>query len=113
MKDKVVLITGAGAGLGKEYAKWFARYGAKVVVNDFKDATKTVEEIKAAGGEAWADQHDVASQAEEIIKNVIDKYGTIDVLVNNAGILRDKSFAKMSDQEWDQVQKSICWVLST
>lgn len=105
LKDKVVLITGAGAGLGKEYAKWFARYGAKVVVNDFKDATKTVEEIKAAGGEAWADQHDVASQAEEIIKNVIDKYGTIDVLVNNAGILRDKSFAKMSDQEWDQVQK--------
>ncbi|KAF6072670.1 short chain dehydrogenase family protein [Candida albicans] len=76
LKDKVVLITGAGAGLGKEYAKWFARYGAKVVVNDFKDATKTVEEIKAAGGEAWADQHDVASQAEEIIKNVIDKYGT-------------------------------------
>lgn len=88
MKDKVVLITGAGAGLGKEYAKWFAKYGAKVVVNDFKDATKTVEEIKAAGGEAWPDQHDVAKDSEAIIKNVIDKYGTIDILVNNAGILR-------------------------
>ncbi|CAI5758475.1 unnamed protein product [Candida verbasci] len=104
LKDKVVLITGAGAGLGKEYAKWFAKYGAKVVVNDFKDASKTVEEIKQAGGEAHADQHDVATDAEAIIKNVVDKYGTIDVLVNNAGILRDRSFAKMTKQEWDQVQ---------
>ncbi|RCK65171.1 Peroxisomal hydratase-dehydrogenase-epimerase [Candida viswanathii] len=105
LKDKVVLITGAGAGLGKEYAKWFAKYGAKVVVNDFKDATKTVDEIKAAGGEAWPDQHDVAKDSEAIIKNVIDKYGTIDILVNNAGILRDRSFAKMSKQEWDSVQQ--------
>ncbi|EMG46225.1 Peroxisomal hydratase-dehydrogenase-epimerase [Candida maltosa Xu316] len=105
LKDRVVLITGAGAGLGKEYAKWFAKYGAKVVVNDFKDATKTVEEIKAAGGEAWPDHHDVARDAEAIIKNVIDKYGTIDVLVNNAGILRDRSFAKMSQQEWESVQQ--------
>ncbi|KAI5967351.1 FOX2 [Candida margitis] len=104
LKDKVVLITGAGAGLGKEYAKWFARYGAKVVVNDFKDASKTVEEIKAAGGEAHADQHDVATQAEAIMENVLNKYGTIDVLVNNAGILRDRSFAKMTKQEWDSVQ---------
>ncbi|KAG2736406.1 hypothetical protein G9P44_000496 [Scheffersomyces stipitis] len=105
LKGRVVLITGAGAGLGKEYAKWYARYGAKVVVNDFKDASKTVEEIKAAGGEAHVDHHDVATQAEAIIKNVIDKYGTIDILVNNAGILRDRSFAKMSYDEWIQVQK--------
>ncbi|KAM9910047.1 hypothetical protein OXX69_004861, partial [Metschnikowia pulcherrima] len=105
VKDRVVVITGAGAGLGRDYAIAFAKAGAKVVVNDFKDPSKVVEEIKAAGGEAHGDQHDVASQAKEIIDNVINKYGTIDVLVNNAGILRDKSFAKMSYEEWLQVQK--------
>ncbi|KAG7663682.1 FOX2 [[Candida] subhashii] len=105
LKGKVVLITGAGAGLGREYAKWFARYGAKVVVNDFKDASKTVEEIKAAGGEAHVDHHDVATQAKEIIDNVVAKYGTLDILVNNAGILRDRSFPKMTPQEWDSVQQ--------
>lgn len=105
LKDKVVLITGAGAGLGRDYALFFARYGAKVVVNDFVDPSKVVEEIKAAGGEAHGDKHDVGTQYKEIIDNVINKYGTIDVLVNNAGILRDKSFAKMSDKEWYQVQQ--------
>ncbi|KAK6455767.1 uncharacterized protein RJT20DRAFT_50086 [Scheffersomyces xylosifermentans] len=105
LKNKVVLITGAGAGLGKEYAKFFAKYGAKVVVNDFKDASKTVAEIKAAGGEAAVDHHNVATEAEAIIKNVIDTYGTIDILINNAGILRDKSFAKMSPEEWYSVQQ--------
>ncbi|KAK6464294.1 hypothetical protein DFJ63DRAFT_284330 [Scheffersomyces coipomensis] len=104
LKNRVVLITGAGAGLGKEYAKWFAKYGAKVVVNDFKDASQTVNEIKAAGGEAHPDHHDVAKEAEAIIENVIAKYGTIDILVNNAGILRDKSFANMSDSDWFSVQ---------
>lgn len=105
LKGKVVLITGAGAGLGKDYALAFAKYGAKVVVNDFKDPSQVVDEIKKAGGEAHGDTHDVATQAKEIIDNVIAKYGTIDVLVNNAGILRDKSFAKMSYEEWLQVQK--------
>lgn len=105
LKDKVVLITGAGAGLGRAYALYFAKYGAKVVVNDFKDPSKVVEEIKAAGGEAHGDTHDVASDAQAIIDNVIGKYGTIDVLVNNAGILRDKSFAKLSYDDWLLVQK--------
>ena len=105
VKGRVVVITGAGAGLGRDYALAFAKAGAKVVVNDFKDPSKVVEEIKAAGGEAHGDKHDVATQAKEIIDNVINKYGTIDVLVNNAGILRDKSFAKMSYEEWLQVQK--------
>jgi multifunctional beta-oxidation protein len=105
LKDKVVLITGAGAGLGRDYALFFAKYGAKVVVNDFKDPSAVVNEIKAAGGEAHGDQHDVAKDSQAIIDNVIGKYGTIDVLINNAGILRDKSFAKMSDAEWFQVQK--------
>ncbi|OBA22712.1 NAD(P)-binding protein [Metschnikowia bicuspidata var. bicuspidata NRRL YB-4993] len=105
VKGRVVVITGAGAGLGRDYALAFAKAGAKVVVNDFKDPSKVVDEIKAAGGEAHGDQHDVASQAKEIIDNVINKYGTIDILVNNAGILRDKSFAKMTYDEWLQVQK--------
>ncbi|CAN3366739.1 peroxisomal hydratase-dehydrogenase-epimerase [Diutina catenulata] len=105
LKDKVVLITGAGAGLGKDYAKFLASYGAKVVVNDFKDASKTVEEIKAAGGDAHADQHDVAKDAKAIVDNVIGKYGRLDILINNAGILRDKSFAKMTDAEWFSVQQ--------
>jgi multifunctional beta-oxidation protein len=105
LKDKVVLITGAGAGLGRDYALFFAKYGAKVVVNDFKDPSSVVNEIKAAGGEAHGDQHDVARDSQAIIDNVIGKYGTIDVLINNAGILRDKSFAKMTDAEWFQVQK--------
>ncbi|RKP29420.1 NAD(P)-binding protein [Metschnikowia bicuspidata] len=104
VKGRVVVITGAGAGLGRDYALTFAKAGAKVVVNDFKDPLKVVAEIKAAGGEAHSDQHDVATQAKEIIDNVINKYGTIDVLVNNAGILRDRSFAKMTYEEWLQVQ---------
>lgn len=104
VKDRVVVVTGAGAGLGRDYALAFANAGAKVVVNDFKDPLKVVEEIKAAGGEAHGDQHDVATQAKEIIDNVINKYGTIDVLVNNAGILRDRSFVKMTYEEWLQVQ---------
>lgn len=105
VKGRVVVITGAGAGLGRDYALAFAKAGAKVVVNDFKDPSKVVEEIKKAGGEAHGDTHDVATQAKEIIDNVLAKYGTIDVLVNNAGILRDKSFAKMTYDDWLAVQK--------
>lgn len=105
VKGRVVVITGAGAGLGRDYALAFAKAGAKVVVNDFKDPSKVVEEIKAAGGEAHGDKHDVATQAKDIIDSAVGKFGTIDILINNAGILRDKSFAKMSYEEWLQVQK--------
>lgn len=105
LKGKVVLITGAGAGLGRDYALWYAKYGAKVVVNDFKDPSKVVDEIIKNGGEAHGDKHDVASDSQAIIDNVVNKYGTIDILVNNAGVLRDKSFAKMTDADWDIVQK--------
>lgn len=103
LRDKVVVITGSGNGLGKSHALWFAKYGAKVVVNDFKDPYSVVDEINKSGGTAVASKHDVYSEADKIIKTALDNFGTVDILVNNAGILRDRSFAKMSQQEWDQV----------
>ena len=111
--DKVVVITGAGNGLGKVYAKFFAKRGAKVVVNDLGGsvngeggsssvADKVVQEIKSEGGEAVANYNSV-TEGEKIIQTAVDAFGRIDVLVNNAGILRDVSLAKMTDQDWDKV----------
>ena len=106
--DKVVVVTGAGGGLGKSHALEFARRGAKVVVNDLggamdgsggsSDAAEAVvAQIKDAGGEAIANGSSVTDDAgvDNMIKQTMDAYGRIDVLVNNAGVLRDKSFAKM------------------
>ena len=106
--DKVVIVTGAGGGLGKSHALEFARRGAKVVVNDLggamdgsggsSDAAEAVvAQIKDAGGEAIANGSSVTDDAgvDNMIKQTMDAYGRIDVLVNNAGVLRDKSFAKM------------------
>lgn len=103
LKGKVVIITGAGGGLGKSHAKLFAKYGAKVVVNDFNDPFTVVNEIKQAGGEAVGSKHDVYKDAEAVVKTATDAFGTVDILVNNAGILRDRSFLKMSQQDWDSV----------
>jgi 3-hydroxyacyl-CoA dehydrogenase/3a,7a,12a-trihydroxy-5b-cholest-24-enoyl-CoA hydratase len=111
--NKVVVITGAGAGLGKSYALFFAKKGAKVVVNDLgtshqgtglnsKAADSVVAEIKAAGGHAVAN-YDSAEEGDKIIKTAIDAYGRVDVLINNAGILRDKSFKKMTKEDWDLI----------
>ena len=106
--DKVVIVTGAGGGLGKSHALEFARRGATVVVNDLggamdgsggssEAAEAVVAEIKEAGGEAIANGSSVIDDAgvDNMIKQTMDAYGRIDVLVNNAGVLRDKSFAKM------------------
>jgi len=114
--DKVVIVTGAGGGLGKSHALEFARRGAKVVVNDLGGsvdgsggasdaANAVVEEIKAEGGEAIANGASVADQSgvQNMIDEVMSKWGRIDVLVNNAGILRDKSFHKISLEEFDAV----------
>ncbi len=112
---KVVVITGAGNGLGRSHALEFARRGAKVVVNDLggshtgdgkssSAADKVVEEIKAAGGEA-APNYDSVEDGDKIVKTAVDAFGRIDVLVNNAGILRDVSFAKMTDQDWDLIYR--------
>ncbi len=106
LKDAVCLITGAGGGLGRAYAMQLARCGARVVVNDFnpKAADAVVAEIVAAGGSAVADHHSVTDGAAEMIADIISRFGRIDAIINNAGILRDKSFAKMTDAEWGAVQ---------
>ncbi|KAF8464049.1 hypothetical protein BDZ91DRAFT_730630 [Kalaharituber pfeilii] len=101
-KDKVVLVTGAGAGLGRAYALLFAKLGAKVVVNDVANPDNTVAEIKALGRQAAPDKHSV-EDGDAVIKSCVDAFGTVHVIVNNAGILRDKSFQGMTDQQWDQV----------
>ena len=118
VQDKVVVITGAGGGIGRDFALAFAREGAKVVVNDIGasvsgegndagPAQAVVNEIKALGGTAVANTDSVAdvAAAGKIIQTALDVYGRVDVVVNNAGILRDRFFHKMSVDEWDAVIK--------
>jgi len=107
VKDKVVIITGSGGGIGKETALLFAKEGAKVVVADVneKGGTETVENIKKAGGEAFFAKLDVSSrdQIKQVVKDTIAKYGKIDVLINNAGIIQDALVVKMTEEQWDKV----------
>ncbi len=104
LDGRVAIITGAGRGLGREHARLFAAEGAKVVVNDLGDvAEEAAEEIRAAGGEAIASNHDITSWAggEALVGAAVDAFGRLDVLVNNAGILRDRMLVSMSEEEWD------------
>jgi multifunctional beta-oxidation protein len=101
-KDKVVLVTGAGEGLGRAYAQLFAKLGGKVAVNDIVNAEKVTKNIQASGGEATALTMSV-EQGENIVKAVVQKYGRIDIVVNNAGILGDKAFLNMTDDLWFSV----------
>jgi len=112
---KVAVVTGAGNGLGRSHALLLGSRGAKVVVNDLGGSThgegkgtsaadKVVAEIKAAGGTAVAN-YDSVENGEKIIQTALDSFGGVDLVINNAGILRDVSFAKMSDADWDLIYK--------
>lgn len=107
VKGKVAVVTGAGGGIGKGIALALAASGASVVVNDIGagPAQSVVDEIKAAGGQAVANTDSVATResAEKIVQNAVDVFGKIDIVVNNAGNLRDRLFHKMNDEEWSQV----------
>jgi NAD(P)-dependent dehydrogenase (short-subunit alcohol dehydrogenase family) len=113
---RVVIITGAGRGIGREHALAYASEGPKVVVNDLggdmhgdggslSPAMEVVEEIKAMGGEAVADGENVAdfAGAGRMVQRAIDTFGTVDTIVNNAGILRDRMIFSMEEAEWDAV----------
>ncbi|HET8944127.1 MAG TPA: SDR family NAD(P)-dependent oxidoreductase, partial [Dehalococcoidia bacterium] len=114
---RVAIVTGAGGGLGRSHALLLASRGAKVVVNDLggsRDGTgapssemanKVVEEIKSAGGEAVADAHgvDTVDGGEAIVKTALDAYGKIDIVIANAGILRDRAFHNITEEDWDKI----------
>ncbi|ALG85965.1 SDR family oxidoreductase [Gordonia phthalatica] len=106
---RVVIVTGAGQGIGRAHAHAFAADGAKVVVNDYAadSAATVVEEIKAAGGEAVVAAGDVADwdTGAKIVQTAIDTFGRLDVLVNNAGFLRDRMLLSLSEEEWDAVTR--------
>lgn len=106
LDGRVAIITGAARGLGREHALLFAAEGAKVVVNDVgPEAEVVAQEIRASGGEAVASTHDITtwSGGEELVALAVSELGGLDVLVNNAGILRDRMLVSMSEQEWDEV----------
>ncbi|WP_333807313.1 SDR family NAD(P)-dependent oxidoreductase [Phenylobacterium sp.] len=119
LDGKVAIITGGGGGLGEAYARLFAREGAAVVVNDLggardgsgdgsvSAAQKVVNDILAEGGRAVANGDDVSTMegGANILKTALDAFGQVDILVCNAGILRDKSFANTSEADWDLVVK--------
>ena len=116
LEGKVIVVTGSGGGIGREHALAMAKEGGKIVVNDLggsRDGSGTgsamadavVEEIKSAGGEAVANYDSVASVegGENIVKTAVDAFGQLDVCVNNAGILRDKTLSKLDEGMWDSV----------
>jgi NAD(P)-dependent dehydrogenase (short-subunit alcohol dehydrogenase family) len=117
-EGRVVIVTGAGRGLGRSYALAFAREGAKVVVNDLgttlsgegrdtATAQKVVDEIRAAGGQAVANGDDVSEwdSAKRIVDAAVENFGGLDVVVNNAGVVRDRMFVSATLDEWDATMK--------
>ena len=116
LEDKVAVVTGAARGIGRQIALAMARDGARVVVNDYggtadgtgpsrTPADDVVNEIKAAGGQAVANYESVATMTggQRIIQTALDHFGGVDIVVNNAGILRDRMIFNMTEEEWDGV----------
>ena len=116
LEGKVAIVTGAGRGIGRGEALLLAEEGAKVVVNDLggsvggegedqRPAEQVAEEIRAAGGEAVANFDSVATMegGENIVKTAVEAFGGLDILINNAGILRDRMVFNMTEEEWDLV----------
>jgi len=117
-EGRVAIVTGAGRGLGRQHALLLAAHGAKVVINDIgagvdgagsdaSPAREVADAIKQAGGEAITDAHDVSDWrgAKAMIEQAIDSFGKLDILINNAGILRDRMLTNMDEEEWDAVIK--------
>lgn len=107
VKDKVVLITGGGSGIGRETGLLMAKEGAKIVVGDVneKAGMETVETINKSGGDAIFAKLDVSNreQAKQAVRDALAKYGRLDVLINNAGIIQDALVVKMTEEQWDKV----------
>ena len=104
-EGRVAIVTGAGGGLGRAYALELARRGARVLVNDVRDAQAVVDEITAAGGEAAASADSVSTMegGQAIVQAALDAFDTVDIVINNAGIVRDRSFANMTTEEVEAV----------
>ncbi|KAG2201913.1 hypothetical protein INT46_001572 [Mucor plumbeus] len=114
---RVAIVTGAGGGLGKAYALFFANRGASVVVNDLgvsatgdgsssKAADIVVDEIQKLGGKAVANYNSV-EDGDKIVDTAMKAFGRVDIIINNAGILRDKSFARITDSDWDLIKSRL------
>ena len=108
-KDRTVIITGAGAGLGRAYAQALGAEGANVVVNDIRAeaAQAVVDEIVAAGGQALASSEDITrlATAQKIVDAALARFGEVHAVVNNAGVLRDRMFISLSEEDWDEVMR--------
>jgi NAD(P)-dependent dehydrogenase (short-subunit alcohol dehydrogenase family) len=104
---RTIIVTGSGSGLGREYALLLAAEGANVVVNDIRveAAAAVVKEIEAGGGQALADSDDITRMdgAQRIVDGAVARFGDVQALVNNAGIVRDRMFASLSEEDWDEV----------